>query len=302
MRRDDDRLAQAAREAGDRLLQARHLFERHFDAEVAARHHEGVGDRDDFVEPRDGLRLLDLGHHMGAAGDDFLHFDDVLRPLDEGERDPIDILLERGGEIVAVLFGHRRCRDRGVGQAHALLVGDAARDLDDGVGAAGRDRAHAQHHLAVVDKDAVTGRQRGQDFRMGEVDARLPSRRRVRVEREGVAVAQLNAAAVEFADAQLRSLQVNENADRPPDFLLERADHRDAFAHRVMRGVAHVDPEDVGAGGEKRGKRLAVLRGRAEGRDDLHAAGAVVLQGVPPRVGRSGGVPSAPYFSRLAPK
>ena len=35
-------------------------------------------------------------------------------------------------EVGAVLFGHRRGRDRGVGQAHALPVGDPARDLDHG--------------------------------------------------------------------------------------------------------------------------------------------------------------------------
>ena len=46
------------------LLDARHLFERHLDAEIAARHHQRVGEVEDLVEPVHRLRLLDLGHHQ----------------------------------------------------------------------------------------------------------------------------------------------------------------------------------------------------------------------------------------------
>ena len=56
-----------ARGAGELLLDARHLLQRHFDAEIAARHHDRVGDVHDLVEPVHRLRLLDLGHHGGAA-------------------------------------------------------------------------------------------------------------------------------------------------------------------------------------------------------------------------------------------
>ena len=75
-------------------------------------------------------------------------------------------------------------------------------------------------------------------------------------------------------------------ADRPAGLLLERADHRHPLAHRVMRGVAHVDAEDVGAGGEQSRDGLAVGRGRAEGGDDLDAAAATGMQGLLHEVGR----------------
>ena len=52
-----------ARHARDALLQAGHALERHFHAEVAARDHQRVGNRENFLEARDRLRLLDLGHH-----------------------------------------------------------------------------------------------------------------------------------------------------------------------------------------------------------------------------------------------
>ena len=72
--------------------------------------------------PLHGLRFLDLGHHQRAAVGDRLDLDDVLRTLHEREGDPVDVFLERRGEVGAILVRHRRGRDRGVGETHALLA------------------------------------------------------------------------------------------------------------------------------------------------------------------------------------
>ncbi len=64
-------------------------FDRHFDAEIAAGHHEGVAGRDDGVEIVDGRRLLDLGQHGGAPVDDALGLHDVFGLLHERQRDPV---------------------------------------------------------------------------------------------------------------------------------------------------------------------------------------------------------------------
>ena len=117
--------------ADDLLLHAGHRLERHFDAEVAARHHEGVGELDDFVEPLHRLRLLDLGHDAGAAAGELAHFDHVFGALHEGQRDPVDVGLDDGVEIGAILLGQRAHRKLGVGQADALLVGELAAGDDD---------------------------------------------------------------------------------------------------------------------------------------------------------------------------
>ena len=109
--RDHHRLAGRARGARHLLLDAGHLFERHFDAEIAARHHQRVGELDDLVEPLHRLRLLDLGHHGGAAARDLLGLGDVLGPLHEGQRDPVDAGVERRLEIGAVLVGERGERE-----------------------------------------------------------------------------------------------------------------------------------------------------------------------------------------------
>ena len=111
---------------------------------------------------------------------------------------------------------------------------------------------HAQQHLAVVDQHAVAGLGANREF-PDAADRRASGCPGVGSESSvnGVALAQLHAAGLEFADPQLRPLQIDENADRAIEFLFERADHRDALAHRVVRGVAHVDAEDVGAGLEQ---------------------------------------------------
>src|SRR5580692_4338718 len=49
-----------ARRARHLLLHAGHFLERHLDAKIAARHHQGVGQVQDLVQPVHRLRLLDL--------------------------------------------------------------------------------------------------------------------------------------------------------------------------------------------------------------------------------------------------
>ena len=74
------------------------------------------------VETRNRLRLFDLGHHRRASARDLLGFGDVLRPLDEGQRHPVDAGIESRFEIGEILRRQRRHRDDGVGQADALAA------------------------------------------------------------------------------------------------------------------------------------------------------------------------------------
>src|SRR3984957_6625033 len=115
----------------------------------------------------------------------------------------------------------------------------------------------------------MAGGERTQDFRMRQVDARRSAERRVAVEGEDVALMEVRAASVEDAEPELRPLQVDEDADRAARLLFERANHRHALAHDVVRSVAHVDAKDVGARGGQGGDGLAGARGGAGGGDDL---------------------------------
>ncbi len=120
----------------------------------------------------------------------------------------------------------------------------------------------------------MAGRDGGKDFRMRQESARGVARRVVAIEHEGVAFFHHHRAADEAAEPQLRALQVDENADRPAAVFFRAADRLDQLAHLVVAGVAHVDAEDVDAGGEQPRDHLGARRGRPQRGDNLGAAQA----------------------------
>lgn len=175
-------------------------------------------------------------------------FREVFRALDERQGNPVDVVdCENGVEIGAVLVGKHACRQQGIGKADALAVGNggAGNDLGD-------DRLaiacfSAQVQLTIVDQQAVSGLHRFQNFRMRQEDALVVAGRIVAVEREGLAWDERDLGVGEFSDAQLWSLQVGENADRPATAGFDGADARHQRAHHLMAGMAHVDAEQIGA-------------------------------------------------------
>ena len=132
--RHHHRLAGFAGGAQDALLQPGHGFQRHLDAQIAARHHQRVHMLQDFVQALHRLGFLDLGEASGAALHDPVQFDHVLGPLHEGKRDPVHAQRQRRFQVGMVLGRHRRQRQQRVGHVHALAVLDLARHLDRGLG------------------------------------------------------------------------------------------------------------------------------------------------------------------------
>ena len=130
------------------------------------------------------LRLFDLGHHRGAAAGDFLRLRDILRPLDERQRHPVDAGIERGFEIGAVLLGQGGERNGRIRQADALAVGQFAGHLDARGHALGLGLRDREPHLAVVDQQRAPGRDRGENFRMRQISACGVAGRRIAVEHE----------------------------------------------------------------------------------------------------------------------
>ena len=110
------------------------------------------------VEDVHRLRLLDLRDHVRVrAGllEQRAKVADVGRRADEGERDEVDSRLERPVEVVHVLAGQRRDRERDAREVDALVRRDGAADDD---GALARPLCHlvdAQPNEAVVDEDVV---------------------------------------------------------------------------------------------------------------------------------------------------
>ena len=102
LRRDDHRHAAIAGEAEDLLLHLRHLFERHLEAEIAARHHHRVGGVDDFRQAariasgRSSLATIGRCGRPAAAA---MARARAMSPatLHEAERDQVD--AQRRGRI-----------------------------------------------------------------------------------------------------------------------------------------------------------------------------------------------------------
>ena len=119
----------------------------------------------------------------------------------------------------------------------------------------------------------------------GRNDALRPAGALGLVEAEGGALGQGDAAAGDLADAELRALQVAQDADRPAEVGLRRAHGRVHLLHQVEGGVAHVDAEHVDARLEQALDHLGGVRRRSERGDDLDAPGASHLGLAPPSLG-----------------
>jgi hypothetical protein len=76
-------------------------------------------------------------------------------------------------------------------------------------------------------------------------DAVLVTRFLVVIQREGLACNQIDLGVCKFADAQLWTLKVGQNADGTAIAAFNGADALDEGAHHIMAGVAHIDAEEI---------------------------------------------------------
>ena len=83
---------------------------------------------------------------------------------------------------------------------------------------------------------------------MREIDPLHGPRTGLGVEHKGGAVPELHVGFGEFADTQLGSLQISQNPDRAVALALNFADRGHKRPHAILRRVAHIDAEHVGAG------------------------------------------------------
>src|SRR6185437_4019885 len=119
-----------------------------------------------------------------------------------------------------------------------------------------------------------------------QVHARGVARRRIGIEDEILAAVDFGPVVLEAAEPELRPLQIDENADRPIAFRFNLADRRHQLTHLLVRGVTHIDAEDVRAGLEQAANDDAARRSRPERRHDLGAPPTPHLPWLP---GASGG-------------
>src|SRR6266851_2475631 len=137
----------------------------------------------------------------------------------------------------------------------------------------------------------MTRPQRCQNFRVRELDAGVVAGSLVGIQDKTFTVVELDRAFGERPQPKLRPLKIDQNADRPAIAGLDVANGLDQLAHLVVRGMAHIDAEDVGARLEQAPNHRAVGGCRAKRCKDLDPAQTShgLLPGAAP-----GGRPDAP--------
>src|SRR3546814_9774703 len=101
--------------------------------------------------------------------------------------------------------------------------------------------------------------------------ALVVARRLIEIEAKALACRQHRFAVLQLADAQLGPLHVGEDADRPLQLVLDRADGLIALSMVVVRAVAEVEAEHIGAGAKELADHLLAGAGGAE-RSEEHTS------------------------------
>ena len=172
---------------------------------------------------------------------------DVLRPLHEGERQPVDAELEGEVEVLAVLLRQRRERQHDARTFTPLRSESSPPTTTRSRRTSGRSARPRAGILPSSRSSSAPGEGRED---LGVRQARGVALGRVEVERNGRPLGGHRALG-EGADAELGALQVGEDADRPAGVALDLPDRLVALLVIGVAAVAEVEPEHVGAGLEQ---------------------------------------------------
>ena len=107
---------------------------------------------------------------------------------------------------------------------------------------------------------------------MGQANAVLVSRLRPGVENNCVIFGKRDRPAVKWSNAQLRTLEVDQNADWAPTLFLQRPNHCSLRPELIMSGMAHIDAKKIGPGLKHRRRYVWTCRRRSESCNDFAPA------------------------------
>jgi hypothetical protein len=174
-------------------------------------------------------------------------------------------------EVGAVLFRQSRDGQDRVGKIETFLVREHAAEDH------ARDEAIRLHigdldpEPPVIEQQAVARLDRRKNLRMAEMDAAFVARRGVGIESEDLSVLDARLTALEGTDAQFRTLEVGQNADRPVELRFDLANRAMQLFELLVGRMAHIDAKYIRTGQEQFFDHLRTGGGRPEGCDDLDA-------------------------------
>jgi hypothetical protein len=258
----------------DLFLQTGELGESHLDAEVAARHHDGIARAHHVGEVADRLGALDLhaDERMAAGRPQKLpRLVDVGAVAREGHRQIVH--LERRGDldVLPVLVGERARGEPSALAVDALAVAEFTPHQHPGANARCIDRHDLQADLSVIEQQHVPDVHVVRQLLVGDADRTLRARigRERGVEREFGAVGELDAAAAEALDPYFGPLQIPEHAHIAARGTRRLAQHLQPPLMVGDGAVREIEAHDVHARPHHLAQHLRIVRRGAEGGDDL---------------------------------
>ena len=135
----------------------------------------------------------------------------------------------------------------------------------------------AKPNLAVIEEQLGPRTYRIEDLGMGQRRTASVAGLLAEIEAKAVTGREFDPTLGEATEAQLWSLQIGQNPDRPARRALDRPDRLEAGSVILLRTVAEIQPEYIDAGFEQIANPLGRRTRRAECRDDFRAAEAPCL-------------------------
>ncbi len=137
-----------------------------------------------------------------------------------------------------------------------------------------------QAQAAIVEQQAHARLQRFDDFRVGQVDPINVTWGAVEVQAQGLTALQVDLALGKTADAQLRPLQVHQDADRGVQLFLDFTHPVEALGVVGVFAVAEVEAEQVDPGLHQLADVVDGFDRWAKGGEDFYFLVGVHLAGV----------------------
>ncbi len=264
---DDDWAAMFEAALDDAPLDDWKVFHGAFDPQIAACHHDRIGFADDFIEVPDGELILNFGDNMrltSVAFEDLAEDVDIIAFSAKREGYEVDAHFCAEGNICEILFGQRREVHLDAGEinvapgAHNSLRENLTANT---VALFGED-LHVNH--TVVDQNGVPfGDIIDQSIvvYIDRVDFFTPFASNGEFENITVFKFQF---CRQITGADCRALRIHQDAHLAMELVGDETDAWDEGAHPVVGGMAHIQPEDVGAGFHQSVEGFLRLCGRAQ--------------------------------------
>ncbi len=273
LRGGDHGFATASAGGDDAFLGDGHVLNAHFQGEVTAGHHHGIGGFNngfDFVE---GALFFDFGHDRylrTMIGKNLFEQAHVVGGLHEGKREIIEALFNGEFDVDEIFFRDGWTVDPATWKIDAAIAGElaAAGDLgeDDAVIFNGH---NTQFDIAIIENDHGTGFDIILEGGKADTDAFGCSQLAIGVEAEHVVFHEKDFAVLHFADTDAGASKVAENADGLIKLCGGFADGHQSGDGGLMFGVGEVDAKNIYAGDDQFFDHFGTAAGGPEGGDDF---------------------------------